>query len=92
MDLFIVNIRLKICASLSQVIRRTTASCQCLTDLKDLILIIYVEVEINFLMQQALSSVSTLPFHLVMDTWRWKLFAGQIPDAKQWNAEFWKEK
>lgn len=49
------------------------------------------EVDINFLMQQALSSVSTLPFHLVQDTWRWKLFADQIP-LDQWNQAYWKEK
>ncbi|EFX65684.1 hypothetical protein DAPPUDRAFT_65345 [Daphnia pulex] len=48
-------------------------------------------VEINFLMQQALSSVSTLPFHLVQDIWRWKLFRGEIPE-EEWNRAYWKEK
>ena len=42
-------------------------------------------------MQQALTSVSTLPFHLVMDTWRWKLFAGKIP-METLNAEYWMQK
>jgi hypothetical protein len=48
-------------------------------------------VDINFLLAQSLSSVSTLPFHLVQDSWRWKVFAGQIPQD-QWNDAYWKEK
>ncbi|KAI9552326.1 hypothetical protein GHT06_022691 [Daphnia sinensis] len=49
------------------------------------------EVDINFLMQQALSSVSSLPFHLVQDTWRWRLFRGEIP-TDEWNRAYWLEK
>ena len=49
------------------------------------------EVEINFLMQQALRTVSTLPFHLVQDTWRWKVFRGLVP-MDRWNEEYWKQK
>ena len=36
------------------------------------------EVDLNFLMSQALITISTLPYHLVNDLWRWRLFAGQV--------------
>ena len=36
------------------------------------------ELDLNFLMSQALITVSTLPFHLVNDLWRWRAFAGQV--------------
>ncbi len=52
---------------------------------------IIAEVDINFLMQKALSSISSLPFHLVQDTWRWKLFSGQFPE-QEWNKAYWMEK
>lgn len=42
-------------------------------------------------MAQALKTVTTLPFHLAQDTWRWKIFGGKTP-VDQWNADFWKEK
>ena len=35
------------------------------------------ELDINFLLSQALITVSTLPFHLTNDLWRWKLFRGE---------------
>ena len=62
------------------------------------------EVELNYLMSQALITVSTLPFHLVQvciqvqvqennrlvqDMWRWRVFSGSVP-AAQWNTEFWR--
>ena len=31
------------------------------------------ELEINFLMSQALITITTLPFHLVNDLWRWRV-------------------
>lgn len=49
------------------------------------------EGDINFLMSQALITVSTLPFHLVNDLWRWKIFRGEIP-KERWNEEFWRLK
>ncbi|KAK2706936.1 hypothetical protein QYM36_014833 [Artemia franciscana] len=49
------------------------------------------EVDINFLLQQALNTVSTLPFHLVQDSWRWKAFRGDFP-VERWNDEYWKLK
>ncbi len=42
-------------------------------------------------MNQALATISTLPFHLVQDLWRWKIFAGEIP-KERWNLEFWRMK
>ena len=49
------------------------------------------EQDLNFLMSQALITVSTLPFHLVNDLWRWKVFRGDFP-VEDWNEEFWKLK
>ncbi|CAG0897557.1 unnamed protein product [Cyprideis torosa] len=49
------------------------------------------ETDINFLLLQSFGSVSTLPFHLVNDLWRWKAFRGDY-EAGRWNEEFWKLK
>lgn len=49
------------------------------------------DVDMNFLLFQALQTVSTLPFHLVQDTWRWKMFRGEIAEDKL-NDEYWAEK
>eukprot|EP00090_Calanus_glacialis_P005014 TRINITY_DN13830_c0_g1_i1.p1 TRINITY_DN13830_c0_g1~~TRINITY_DN13830_c0_g1_i1.p1 ORF type:complete len:639 (+),score=143.90 TRINITY_DN13830_c0_g1_i1:25-1917(+) len=49
------------------------------------------EVDINFLMSQALITISTLPFHLTNDLWRWRAFSGRI-ELDDWNDEFWKMK
>jgi len=38
----------------------------------------------------ALNTVSTLPFHYVMDLWRWEAFGGTYPETSVWNEEFWK--
>ena len=50
-----------------------------------------LDVEINFLMKQSLRTVMSLPLHLVMDTWRWKIFKGKVP-VRQWNREFWNQR
>ena len=65
------------------------------------------ELDINFLLSQALITVSTLPFHLTNDLWRWRLFRGEVShgdpflsnhfilsqfEDSQWNAEYWKLK
>ena len=47
--------------------------------------------DLNFLMSQALITISALPFHLVNDLWRWRAFRGEFPVDK-WNEEFWKLK
>ncbi|XP_059086306.1 angiotensin-converting enzyme 2-like isoform X2 [Tigriopus californicus] len=49
------------------------------------------ESDINFLLSQSLITISTLPFHLVNDVWRWRVFSGEFPQD-QWNNEFWKLK
>ena len=36
------------------------------------------ELDLNFLMSQALITISTLPFHLVNDLWRWRVFRGEV--------------
>ena len=37
---------------------------------------------------QALITISTLPFHLVNDLWRWKIFRNEVPQ-NEWNNLFW---
>jgi len=49
------------------------------------------ELDMNFLMSQALITISTLPFHLVNDLWRWRAFRGEF-ELADWNAEYWKLK
>ena len=46
---------------------------------------------LNFLMSQALITVSALPFYLAYDQWSWNIFSGDIP-MENWNAEFWRLK
>ena len=36
------------------------------------------ELDLNFLMSQALITISTLPFHLVNALWRWRVFRGEV--------------
>jgi peptidyl-dipeptidase A len=45
--------------------------------------------DIGLLLQQALDKVAFLPFGLLIDQWRWKLFSGEITPANA-NAEWWK--
>jgi hypothetical protein len=51
----------------------------------------FADVDINFLLQQALNTLSTLPFHLVQDEFRWKIFRGDVPVA-EWNDVYWADK
>jgi len=44
--------------------------------------------DINFLLSQALITVSTIPFHLVNDKWRWDIFSGKVP-VEKWNSHYW---
>ena len=37
---------------------------------------------------QALLTISTLPFHLANDLWKWKVFRNEV-DPDQWNKLFW---
>ena len=49
------------------------------------------DVDMNFLLFQALKTISTLPFHLTQDTWRWDMFRGDIP-VEQLNDRYWADK
>ncbi|RMF72456.1 MAG: peptidase M2 family protein [Acidobacteria bacterium] len=40
------------------------------------------------LMRRALDKVAFLPFGLVIDSWRWKVFSGEIP-PERYNAGWW---
>ncbi len=47
------------------------------------------EGDIPFLLKTALDKIAFFPFSLIVDKWRWQVFAGQItPD--QYNAGWWK--
>jgi peptidyl-dipeptidase A len=44
--------------------------------------------DIDYLLQQALEKVAFLPFGLLVDKWRWEVFAGQVkPDG--YNKDWW---
>ena len=40
---------------------------------------------------QALNTISTLPFHLTQDVFRWNMFRGDIP-TEQLNDQYWADK
>jgi peptidyl-dipeptidase A len=44
--------------------------------------------DIGLLLDKALEKVAFLPFGLVIDQWRWKVFSGQIPPEK-YNEAWW---
>jgi peptidyl-dipeptidase A len=44
--------------------------------------------DIGLLMRMALDKVAFLPFGLLVDQWRWKVFSGQIPPDR-YNAGWW---
>jgi peptidyl-dipeptidase A len=44
--------------------------------------------DIGLLLKQALAKVSFLPFGLMIDQWRWKVYAGEITPAN-YNAKWW---
>jgi peptidyl-dipeptidase A len=43
---------------------------------------------INFQMKQALDKIAFLPFGLLIDKWRWDVFAGKTPKSK-YNEAWW---
>ncbi|XP_077996679.1 angiotensin-converting enzyme-like [Glandiceps talaboti] len=47
------------------------------------------ETDINFLMSMALDKIAFLPFGILMDMWRWDVFAGNTPKNKYTEA-WWK--
>lgn len=46
------------------------------------------ESDINTLMDMALKRVAFLPFGLLIDKWRWDVFAGNV-SADKWNSHWW---
>lgn len=44
--------------------------------------------DIGLLMTRALDSVAFLPFGLLIDQWRWKVFSGEVP-ASAYNEAWW---
>jgi peptidyl-dipeptidase A len=44
--------------------------------------------DIGILLRRALEKVAFLPFGLLIDEWRWKVFAGEIP-PDQYNQAWW---
>jgi peptidyl-dipeptidase A len=44
--------------------------------------------DVEFLLRMALDKVAFLPFGLLVDQWRWKVFNGEIPPA-QYNSAWW---
>ena len=44
--------------------------------------------DIGLLMNKALEKIGFLPFGLVIDQWRWKVFAGEVPPAA-YNKAWW---
>ena len=44
--------------------------------------------DIGLLLRQALDKISFLPFGLLVDQWRWRVFSGEIPPAR-YNAAWW---
>ena len=48
-----------------------------------------VENDIGLLLRQALDKVAFLPFGLLVDQWRWKVFSGEI-DPSEYNDAWWR--
>jgi peptidyl-dipeptidase A len=44
--------------------------------------------DIALLLRMALDKIAFLPFGLVIDQWRWKVFSGEIP-SKRYNQAWW---
>ncbi len=44
--------------------------------------------DIDYLLQQALEKVAFLPFGLLVDKWRWEVFAGQVK-PEEYNKAWW---
>ena len=45
--------------------------------------------DVGLLLQMALDKIAFIPWSLLVDQWRWKVFAGEITPAN-YNAEWWK--
>jgi peptidyl-dipeptidase A len=45
--------------------------------------------QLDVMFKRALEKIAFLPFGLLVDKWRWEVFAGKVPE-NQWNAEWWR--
>ncbi|MEM9620714.1 MAG: M2 family metallopeptidase [Pseudomonadota bacterium] len=46
------------------------------------------DADISLLMRQALDKIAFMPFGLLLDQWRWQVFAGEV-EAEDYNALWW---
>jgi len=44
--------------------------------------------DLGLLMNRALEKIAFLPFGLLVDQWRWKVFSGEVPES-QYNKAWW---
>jgi peptidyl-dipeptidase A len=44
--------------------------------------------DISFLLHKALEKIAFLPFGLLIDQWRWKVFSGEVPPSR-YNEAWW---
>ena len=44
--------------------------------------------DIRFLLRKALDEIAALPFTLLLDRWRWQVFAGEVPRGR-YNRAWW---
>jgi peptidyl-dipeptidase A len=44
--------------------------------------------DLEYLLKTALAKVAFLPFSVVIDQWRWKVFSGEVPPAR-YNTAWW---
>jgi peptidyl-dipeptidase A len=44
--------------------------------------------DLDYLLKTALSKVAFLPFGVVIDQWRWKVFSGEVPPSR-YNTAWW---
>ena len=44
--------------------------------------------DIGLLLNRALEKIAFLPFGLLIDQWRWKVFSGEVPPSK-YNEAWW---
>ena len=47
-----------------------------------------VDDEISFLLNQALRRIAPIPYNLIVDKWRWKIFEGNITE-ETYNKRWW---
>jgi peptidyl-dipeptidase A len=46
------------------------------------------DADLGYLLKMALDKVAFLPFGLLIDQWRWKVFSGEVPSS-QYNEAWW---